>query len=1657
MSESNDSEDSEVNDSEDSEVNDSEDSEVNDSEDGAPRKKGKRRRGRDYIESLRGDLQDLQGPLALISELIQNADDAEATRVRFTITDEALTVWNSASFSTCDDVNSDPCSKTKECDFHSFSEVASATKRERRDTTGAFGVGFTAVYQITDRPVLESAGWRWVIDEMLSEENRIDYEELPNNTDGTTFTFPWARVEDTAMRVALGQRPVTDKEINALRTILSDWPAELLLFLRHLREIEVVDRGVKSTYSRPEDDDRVRTIKCHDGTRRWTRRWYMISSSFSEIAQQIVIDEDHIIPKDRYTEVNIAIALDHPTDTGRYFVTLPTETLTGLPVSVNGSFFPKKDRKSILVDSNPRGEWNRAIIECAVQAVSTNLEASTKKAGDDWILQLLKAAAELGEKSAGAATAWDPAKLWRDPLWAKLPSAEVVRTHSGQRRTISTALVWADPEGAAASTLEKLDVHLVHPDVRAEWYGLRSSKVDIKPLSLTNVTDAITRLHDNDLFADSGLDANDREALWSLINHLLSSQPSNTSLSTLDQVALYPLRTGDHGSVLDSFRAEEDSLAMIDSAGLTPRLVNPHFEKAYPRLAGRVRSVDVKTVVTWFSDAFGAGTVLPSFDRFDLLDWIAKRSTESLQLDRTRLAALPIYPTGSGYSPLRDEVVLPAPGFDEPLRLASVISLRGRADHVAAFLKDLNVPQLGVEVYCAKLLSNEVIDELDDQRALDLLDFLRTNLSRIEQNDEVRQNLASLRVIPCSDDVRRKGEEVYFNSVDTLVVGAAPPRVRPDIDTRQYAALLAWLGVTDKARPKDVLAQCDALRRRPHNHRAIAEAVLGHLTSVGEAEFERRYKTLKSVKWLPVQDEPGKSARPVEVYTPFMSEIFSSQADFLGVNPDVADKSRDALKWLEVKTKPRLEMVIKHLLHLATNGARVTPRIWSFLSENIEASELNRLESIKCVPLPGGKFVLPRHTFLDSPPFGAYRYTLPDRLSQWKDLFTRIGVREQPSAQDGVEVLGEIASRHGGAEASVVPSDREAVLGTWVFLNDLLRRDEAAPADLADLSNVECVLDCRDRLRMPKDVLFGDSSTIRRYFDVDAATRLIERPENMVLALQAAGVRSLRDVVTTELCEEVPRSEPSSFEALVEARRRFLIMVLQRFMDDPAAVLNRFKDEATVSPMSELVVVERVKFGNPPIESKALPRSALWRREENRLLLIEPVTGREWSEVAKEFAIALAAFGGGDPDAVYFAVLVTLSAPTNEDCAAAIGPLALPEISGPVVVNQGETTQTPADDGWEGEDTPDESPPGPSDEPVSKVSHLEGDSGGGTKDPTTSLNNPSVIPEKTPPAGPEVKPTTEAPSKPKGEPRPTDREPVQQRLRSYVIHGTTDGPRDPAAAQRRNEIEREAIEFVIDYERRAGREPVEMERQNPGYDIESEDKDGRLRYIEVKGTNNEWTLQGVGLTAREFKEARERESNYWLYVVEVGQGQGRAIYRIQDPAGQVDEYRLDHGWKTVAVPNEETPTPLPPIPNTLDSDDGSSAVKILDSTTGLPTGKWIRIPEDAELSGPREKCFAIQIAGNACGMGMRGGVAFFTETTAADLDDFVVVELLGPVDPDTNTSFCIRNWKPDTSLDLTRQPIRLYAENGLVPPISVEDQSKIRVLGKVFHLSLPQT
>ncbi len=78
------------------------------------------------------------------------------------------------------------------------------------------------------------------------------------------------------------------------------------------------------------------------------------------------------------------------------------------------------------------------------------------------------------------------------------------------------------------------------------------------------------------------------------------------------------------------------------------------------------------------------------------------------------------------------------------------------------------------------------------------------------------------------------------------------------------------------------------------------------------------------------------------------------------------------------------------------------------------------------------------------------------------------------------------------------------------------------------------------------------------------------------------------------------------------------------------------------------------------------------------------------------------------------------------------------------------------------------------------------------------------------------------------------------------------------------EVEKIGMDIAIKYEIEQGRFPEDVSSENLGFDIRSRDKDGNIRYIEVKARTE---LGAVALTQNEWFKAQRFGNDYFLYAV----------------------------------------------------------------------------------------------------------------------------------------------------------------------------------------------
>lgn len=134
-----------------------------------------------------------------IYELLQNADDACATRARFILEENRLIFAHNGSrhFSVSNPANEDVDSENKTLgDINAITSIANSNKTGA--SIGKFGVGFKAVFQYTETPHIYDPNFKFKIERFIVPIMLTD--DFPGRrADETLFVFPFDHQEREAV------------------------------------------------------------------------------------------------------------------------------------------------------------------------------------------------------------------------------------------------------------------------------------------------------------------------------------------------------------------------------------------------------------------------------------------------------------------------------------------------------------------------------------------------------------------------------------------------------------------------------------------------------------------------------------------------------------------------------------------------------------------------------------------------------------------------------------------------------------------------------------------------------------------------------------------------------------------------------------------------------------------------------------------------------------------------------------------------------------------------------------------------------------------------------------------------------------------------------------------------------------------------------------------------------------------------------------------------------------------------------------------------------------------------------------------------------------------------------------------------------------------
>ena len=1444
--------------------------------------------GVNYLGFLSQQLGDLRGITTLAHELIQNADDAKndagelsATQIIFDIRDDALIVSNDAVF--------------REKDFERMRQIASGSKRDETGdrTTGVFGVGFISVYQVTDRPEIDSAGRRWTLQPEEREDRRIEvWDTSITKEKGTVFKLPWA-FNDSQVRRELKVSTVDRDYINSFVDKLSDSLPQAILFLKKLDTIELRRNGRSVRRITRIVSGNTITVEC-DGVS--PKTWQIMEGKFKDEAKKIKTQYASYIDKNRTDRVRIAIP-DTLLDDGLLFATLPTEQRTGLPFHIDADFFPTSDRKSIAFEdtSDHRSEWNRAVIRATASIVSDNLislrDLFRKDASSFW--DILNRLHEVYQKHKDN-TRKPLGDFW-NLLRPSLQKHQIVYAESKKWLTPDEVRIPTGPkEVEAVPAFEALGIEIVHRDIRQYRNILTSNGVSV--LRVKDICEALQRRGLTEQRQPVPSDFR-LEMLWGGIHGVLveNTQGRSARQEAEEELCKCALALGLDGRLWPCgsvYRADTHTRKIFanlmpdDVSFLTVEETPPLLEILCPQFKS---SSAIKELERLDADDFQAKWREDLFRPSALLKWFDDNKAELSKDDMLceRLAEIPIFPSAEKLCPLR-KLHLPG-GFNDPIGVTDLVDV-GQLKGLSDFLRSLGARELTFEDYAREYIPRAFSGNTRPKTKNQLLDILATRIGEIRENDWLKDKFAKTNIVECADGEFRRPGMVYFSCKEVQnVLGPFVHYARPSGGSKDRKDLYRWLGVKGRPRPKDVLTVIDKLVADPPNLDSI-QAIKRILEAVGKTwnGADHRYDFLKNKAWLLSEGRRDKWYRPNELYAAYHKHLFQSQVHFIDLPVPIQQQINDFLRYLGVNLSPQPSQVVRHLLKCSKHNNKPPNGIYQWLNnaENAQ-SDLYKLRNSACLYVEG-EYLRPDQVFWGKHLFGRFRVQLGPDFRAYQKLLEALGIREAPDHGDAIQVLKEIPEKVGNNPLN--PEDNDVVRQCWIMLAEALKQEKINDKAIKTaLEEIKCVPNTKELLLPPSWMFLEDRPGLADKFVKHFQNNLVSRTERIWQAMEAAGVRPISDVVRGEIHNAPNQKEDKELKERIRERTALIKTISKNAIH---------LDSIRFFRTDQLEVKWHTEAFNSSISTEPESISAHLESSKKIIYFASQNDSTPWAAIARELTQAIAP--GDEISRISPGLKIILEADSRDNAVSQLHDLGIAlteelrnQISnGKVAESFGETSDSSSVEAPSGDVTSGgtEVKTPESDQP------LEDDKDSASSNASTSATTGSGLGTTT------ERPTDTRSSGQSGGQTDTKQ---PQRSRPFISYVAThpddkEADTDNLGHKDRMALEEKAIKLIL------AREP-EMRWQrtpsyNPGFDLYQVDEQGqKIRWCEVKAMTGSLQDRPVGLSRKQFDYARKQGEAYWLYIVECAGDENEArIVQIQDPAGKARTFTFDHGWLAIA-------------------------------------------------------------------------------------------------------------------------------------------------------------
>ncbi|MEW8288112.1 MAG: hypothetical protein AB2697_19190, partial [Candidatus Thiodiazotropha endolucinida] len=1112
-------------------------------------------------------------------ELLQNADDAEAERIIFDITMDALIVYNSGQFSRCEDLSSPHCEwpmlkdelGRDACDFHGITEVASGGKLRHPDNIGRFGIGFVSVYQITDHPEIQSANTSVVL---IPEDETFEYSNCDVD-EGTRFILKWAKNPDSSTRHALGASSISEDDIESLPDDITNVLSYGLLFLKHVRHAEVRKNGETVsafTLSRDAETDilEVRSHRTGD-----IARWLALQIDAQSSVAALFDDYPRLEELGRTTTVGIAIpiALKDPL-TGLFYAYLPTEQGTGLPLHINGDFFPEPDRKSItLAGKKHQQAWNEKLIACAAHHLAEHIIRLRDTLTPVAFWRILASAFDIhGKANKGhlpsiLSSFWDEFKQVLDN------SPKVALTSAGQWARCQDVFLSGEYDPEQIKALEHFGILLVDSSLHTYQNVLLSA--GCARLTPNRLADALNKSENLALLSTGEISKEDQDGfllpLWSVAEDLIAHTPSLQQPGQ-DKLADCPFLLTTNNLLCPPKECIRVSGTLkrkqLEASFPLANLLAVNCEK-FPYLMKKAQLLRLRHILDFLSDekhlARLAWTLKDSEQEFLRSFYRIIRDISLLEENKAtrdeleELANKPIFPGGLAYVCARGSFL---PGnFEDPIGVTNLLDPQYLDGPTLEFIREsLRVEYQSLAAFVRQQLPEFFRSKPNTPKYRKVLSELAKHASALESED-LLDFLAELKLIPTRDGGWDTPEQVYrYNEQLESVLGNNSAWWLDESripDSKVVDSFLDHLGVRRLPAAVHLVGRLEQISEDPptENAKKLSEKVFyeicEHFSRWEQEEGVdiEALEELRGLACLPADDVTDEWFRPDELHAPFRPEGFWSQAKILPFR-NMARLKRPALEFLDFVMEPETRTVVSHLRYCVANDLPPHYNVYQILSERSDHEDsrtvIATLSDEQCIFDQRNKtYLRPNQVFWSTPHLGAYAFKVPDTFQQFRAFLELVGVKEHPAPEDCLEIVAQIADRFGDSGAALPPDEYAVVRSCLLAISESLYSfDDETGKRFARLGEIPAIPNLDDQLCWPDEVVIRDSEWHAVPFD-DELDKLSIKPDPDLQSLyDFLRIPSLSDVVTPLIDFKEGERDESDLQQRIRNRTPLLLRVL---------------------------------------------------------------------------------------------------------------------------------------------------------------------------------------------------------------------------------------------------------------------------------------------------------------------------------------------------------------------------------------------------------------------------------------------------------------------------------------------------------------------------------